>query len=351
MATLDIFKESTQQRIEQEMRLANAQLAIIAKGYEIDSWAALQELADTGLASRYLNIGDQVPGTWKDMATGTEYDAPWDIVHFGTIETPQGATKNAIFVQSHWCTPFTCEFDQNETGEEATEETAQEGVYYIATDGTNWSKLDLATGDTIPYGDYTHIYRNSINDINIVRYGYNRWRDSGYRQWLNSAAEPNAWWSSTHVGDKAPAIASTKHGFMSGLPADMLAVVNPIKVKTALNTVTDGGTSTAGFDVTEDKFFLPCLEEMYGSPQLAGEGMAWDYWKAATGLTSPSNNANDGRKIYGMENHSSARYCRLRSCGRSASNIVWTCFTSGQLNSNSAHAACRAAPACAIYKP
>lgn len=350
---LDIFKETTQQKILDEVRLQSALVSILAHGYDIDSWAALQELADSGQASRFISIGDQMPGTWTDVEANTTYNAPWDVVDFRQITTPDGEKKNAIIMQMHYCTPYDMQFDAPEQVE-ADEATAQDGVYYYGYDGSAYSLLTLQTGDTIPYSNYTKVFKNSICDTtsNIVRYGYNRWRDSGMRQYLNSAERKNLWWTSTHLGDVAPSQLTTKAGFMSGLPSDMLAVVNPIAVTTALNTVTDGGTSTGGVDVTHDKFWEPSIEEMYGVPQLADvEGPYYPYWKAATGLDAPNNAANDGRKIYDMGATTTARNVRLRSAYRSTSALVWNCYNSGTLDSNTATNACRCAPACAIYKP
>ena len=126
---------------------------------------------------------------------------------------------------------------------------------------------------------------------------------------------------------------------------DFLAVINPVKIQVATNTVTDGGVT----DVMYDRFFLPSIEEMYGSPQAAGiEGDYFPYWKTKTGLSAPNNAANNGRIITAIDNQSAAQYCRLRSAYRGYSYYAWFVVTSGQLNYYGAYYAYRCAPACVI---
>ena len=121
-------------------------------------------------------------------------------------------------------------------------------------------------------------------------------------------------------------------------------------MQTAANTVTDGGVT----DVTYDKFFLPSLEQVYGSPQAAGvEGDYWEYWKNVTGLDEPSNgsstNTNDARKVKAVNApNGSAAYCRLRSA-YGGHYYVWTVYAAGYLSNYSAYYAHRALPACVIY--
>lgn len=112
----------------------------------------------------------------------------------------------------------------------------------------------------------------------------------------------------------------------------------------ARNTVTDGG----GIDVMYDKFFLPSIEEMYGAPQLAGaEGEYFEYWKQKTGLDAPTNSANNGRIITGLEN-GTAQNCRLRSAYRGGVGAAWFVNTAGYLGYYGAYSAYRCAPACVI---
>ena len=204
---------------------------------------------------------------------------------------------------------------------------------------------EVQAGDPVPKeGEYVRLPFAKAQDI--IRNGYNRWSHSAYRQWLNSDADKGEWWTAQHDGDMPPQELPNQDGFMKGLDPAFLAVVKPIQVITYKNTVTDDGEA----EITNDRFFLASNEEMYGSPNLAGEGEAWQYWKEATGFDEPKNDACPGRIYYDMRNHNSAQGARLRSAYRGGSFDTWSVYTSGFLyGAWSASVASRCAPACAIY--
>ena len=212
--------------------------------------------------------------------------------------------------------------------------------------------MNLSAGAAIPT-TYDSVYKTGVNSKDVISYGYNRWSQSAYRQWLNSdAAKNEGWWTSQHLGDVAPVATMTNRpGWLYGFTSEWKAIFKKVKVQTATNTVTDGGVT----DTTYDKFFLPSLEQMYGSPQAAGvEGDYWEYWKNETGLSSPSNGSssdpNDARKIPSVAAPTGAAvYVRLRSAFRGYSHYVWNVTTGGYLYYYYAYGSYRCQPACVIY--
>ena len=106
------------------------------------------------------------------------------------------------------------------------------------------------------------------------------------RQWLNSKAGVNAWWTAQHKGDVKPAELTTKAGFLTGFDDDFLSCLTPIKIVTVPNTISEPDKNTAT-EITYDKIFLPSMEQMYCAPQASGEGDYWEYWKRASGRTTP----------------------------------------------------------------
>ena len=70
--------------------------------------------------------------------------------------------------------------------------------------------------------------------------------------------------------DIAPDQLTTKAGFLSGCSEAFINVIKPVAVKTYLNTVQDA--EIGEYEITYDKGFLPSSEEMYITPQKAGEG-------------------------------------------------------------------------------
>lgn len=304
----------------------------------------LAHIVQTGYADT-LEIGTQFTIPWRDVAAGVDYDVPVDIVSVQDVEDEDGKTHRAAIIQWHYTTPFTIQFDASE-GVPATEANAEDGMYYYGKTGSNYTLLSLSAGDPIPYSDYDSVVKNSILDTtyNIFNHGYDRYRDSAWRQFLNSESGVGEWWVATHVGDNAPSQLNSRAGFLSGFSAEDLALMKPCKITCYTNGVTDGSV----IDTMYDRWWLASGTEMYGSVN-ANEGTYFPYWKEATDLTSPGNGANTGRIAYGLANHSSAQRHWLRSAVRGFSCFPWGVNTSGDLNGYGAGGACAALPCCAIY--
>ena len=138
---------------------------------------------------------------------------------------------------------------------------------------------------------------------------------------------------------------------MTGFGEDFLSIIQPVKVTTVLNTVTDKDLGDR--EDTYDTFFLPSLEQMYAKNQLAGaEGEYFEYWKRATGLTSPAAwyeaGRNPGFIHYAINAKTSAQNVRLRSAGRGNSYAAWSVNAAGGISDHNAIYAFRFAPVCVI---
>lgn len=192
---------------------------------------------------------------------------------------------------------------------------------------------------------------NGINNLHRAGYGYNRYAHSAMHQFLNSPAAADAWWTPMNPFDRRPDQLATMRGFMAGFDEEFLSILKPIKVVTALNTISDSEIGTT--EPTYDTFFPASLQQEYIVPQLANvEGTSWTYWKRRLGLTSPQTqgaggiNANHIR--YAYDNHASAQYCRLRSAYRGNANVTWLVYSTGYAYTSNASYANRCAPACVI---
>lgn len=177
-------------------------------------------------------------------------------------------------------------------------------------------------------------------------YGSNRWRDSVYRQWLNSDAEavPSSdtttvsnWWKPATVFDRVPGGAKLA-GFLNGLDPEFVAVLGEIEVKTALCDCdkVDGAT----YDITHDKVWLQSMTEIFGSNNNGiAEGSQLAYWVGASDA--------DRIKYEG----STARYWWLRSPNPTYAGSVRSVNPSGVLYNGSyggAYGADGVVPACCI---
>ena len=412
--TEPMMLDSTGKALVEKLHTQNLLLNVMANS-AIEVASSLEEIhriVQTGNAAKVFNIGDQLILPWTDKATGTTYQYPFDVVHFGKVNIEDGEELPAMFLQAHYATPFGVQFDNFEAFYFASDEGGlKPGSYKIAfagtwgthvkaktykftltkpvpqngvlagfercpdVDPTSWrvssyakasdkdpietvSVTEVSSGDpstdlgTLKIGAEKFNAEAKLNDLHRVGYGYNRWSMSAMRQWLNSTADKDKWWASKNQFDRPPAELATKAGFMSGFNSDFLATLKPVKVQTALNTVTDDQIVCIPehLETTYDTFFLPCLDNMNITPQLAGEGDVFEYWKRAS--KSAEKLAQYGTyprmRTFALENHTSPQSVRLRSAGRGFGSITWYVNSSGYVNGNYAYGSFRCTPVCAM---
>lgn len=230
------------------------------------TWAEFAAMSSSDMQQVY-GVGGRVgiACSWKSPSDNTLYpDLVWEIAGFGTTKKENDNTEYpCVTLVARFGTNGSYQFDAAETPLAATEETAQEGIYYFGFDGTNYAALSLSTGDTIPYGDYTAVYKTDVTDnvtyYNIIRqYGWNNYKYSAIRQWLNSDAAANSWWQASHIGDAAPNY-TNQAGFMKDLDSSFKAILQRTEVVTAGNATTDDGSNYS----TYDYLFLPSSYETY----------------------------------------------------------------------------------------
>lgn len=387
-------------------------LRVIAKNQVnyYENHKAIQAIVRAGEAPNFFDIDDQIIETWNNGST--DYEMPMDIVAFQNVVNADGDTVPGMILQSHWALPG-LQFDASEAIY-VTETALPAGTYYF-TFGTTWGSNVISgksyyftTTQEIPAGGQIMVGRNNewytwgapdqapanwrvhtfasnaattplesnltltegtsgtslgtitstikysengVNNLQRAGYGYNRWSQSAMRQWLNSDAATGGWWNPKNPFDRAPQQLASMRGFMAGLSADFLDIVNPIKVTTALNTVSDNEIGTT--EDTFDRFWLASLEQEYCAPQLADvEGAYWPYWKDRLGLSSPQqwygDHANANHIRYSISNHASAQYVRLRSAYRGNAHVTWSVNPSGSVSTSLATIVFCPAPACAI---
>lgn len=363
--------------------------------------SSIAKIVRDGYGSVLMDIGDQLNIDWTDGSKS--YNVPHDIVHFADVDLKNGDKVPGMYIQWHFCSPFGVQFDAAEAFYYAETELAA-GTYNIIV-GDNWgtnckkneqyqftlskpvpkggqiagfySMPDKAPSEwtvqtftdaksTTPIetvkptagsngtnlGTMSFTGDGKLNSLQRVAYGYNRWSQSAIRQYLNSAKAAGQWWEPQHKWDRPPAELASKPGFLSGYSDDFLNAIKPVRVRTALNTVTDAAVGT--YEDTYDKIFLASLEQEFITPQASGiEGEAWDYWKQAVERSTPTpwykTFAEGGHPItYGIDGKTSAQYVRVRSANRGSAYVTWFVYASGNVGSNNAVYSNRFAPACVI---
>ena len=75
-------------------------------------WTEVQAAIQGGLGPSILPVGTQIFTAFADNhgSETVNYNAPWDVAHFGTGSLSDGETINAMFAQMHYCLPFATQF-------------------------------------------------------------------------------------------------------------------------------------------------------------------------------------------------------------------------------------------------
>ena len=385
--------ESTHKKIAAALEI----MAANARKEMSHDWESLAEFANTGLFGEAYGIGDQFIDNWKDTAANQEYVYPMQLNHIGSVELHDGEIlSDRPFLQAHYAHPFGVQFSHQRAFLRCPSGLAA-GTYYVTIEsswGTHVQAGDVVcftlanavpaggrvagmygapdqaksswriyaysadgktvletvtptfTADGTDLGTIKASTRNGdLNSMQETAYGWNRWSTSALRQYLNSAAAVGAWWTAQDEWDIAPDQLTTKAGFLSGWPEELINVLKEVKVVTYPNTVYDdtGGNTP---DITYDRVFIPSLEQMYCVPQKSGEGEYHEYWKRRSGLTSPNAqySTNPNMITYAVENHASAQYVRLRSASRGYAYYAWYVSSSGYVDYYYASYALRFSP-------
>ncbi len=372
------------------------QIATVQTGtVDVSSWTKIRNLRKSGLAEKVLTVGDIIDDTWTDVAAPKEYPYQWHVADFQPIELQNGDTEASMLVQAHWAHPFGVQFS-HQRAFLACPDGLPVGSYYFTIEsawGNNVKAGDIVcfkTTKVVPAGGrvsgcygapdqakanwriYTHSAdgktqietitptftktdsatnlgtqhlnkrEGNLNSTQEMAYGWNRWKTSALRQYLNSEAAKGAWWTAQDEWDVAPDQLKDKAGFLSGCSADFLSALQIVKVTTFANTVNDGG----GEDTTYDRVFIPSMEQMYCAPQIKGEGTYLEYWKQRSGATAPLAQWGTYPNIitYAVENHTSPQSIRLRSASRGNAVSTWYVYSSGNVSNNNASNANRFAP-------
>lgn len=371
------------QNIADQLVNTNKLLATIARNnldYNNLTFKDIDAIADKGTIGELFDFGDQFIDPWKDGET--EYQVPWQINAIRDVELEDGEIlKSRPVLQWHFCSPFGIQFSHQRAFLRCPSGLAA-GTYYFTIEsnwGSNVSAGDVVcftTTQAVPTGGRIagcyyapdspksnwRVYTYAANGIDLIEtitptftasgtnlgmmksntrngdlnscqemaYGWNRYKTSALRQYLNSAATKGNWWVAQDEWDIAPDELTSHDGFLCGCSEDLLNSLKKVKVVTYTNTVNDGGEA----DITYDKIFIPSLEEMYCQPQISGEGAYHEYWKRKSERTSPCQQYQiyPQMRTYAINAKTSPQYVRLRSAHRGLAHHTWYVYSSGYVH-------------------
>ena len=369
------------------------------------TFADLKRAIRAGYAKVFFDVGDQIATDYL-AADGKTYSAPWDVkhidntgvyfgMHYAILENMQFDAPEAIYYAETELTAGTYHIavgaaygDGWKAGQSiqftlaqavpaggqifidfgtnnANDPTAGRAVKTYATIGaaeaiesTTTSSGTGGTGlGTIGTGNAPQKTNGNLNAISRAVYGSGRYSESAIRQWLNSDAAANAWWTPKNNWDRPPSAADlNRAGFLTRLPADFVKILDYNDVVVALNTAEEFSTDR---ETVRDRIFLPSIENMYIAPQLAdAEAPAWDYYKAL------AQEAGLPGKFQQWQTYTILRHFDLtnangnlapvnvwlRSANRNNANNAWLVYSSGGVSNYYAYNALRSCPACKIKK-
>ena len=371
-------------------------LNIIAQNgisYQPMDWQKVRTLIANGVGESAFAIGTQLIEKWTDTADSKEYDMPWQVNHFEDMTLEDGEVVPGMWLQSHYTLPFGIQYSHQRaflacpdglsagtynfdfakawgnnvkpginyqfTLTKPVEKGGRLAGCYGAPDTTpsNWKvysygrdgitlnetvNVTVGSGGT-NLGTIKHDSRSgNLNYVQEMAYGWNRWKTSALRQWLNSSKPKGQWWTPQDQWDICPDQLASKDGFLCGMPEEMLNCLKKVKVVTYANTVNDEGAE----DITYDYVTLPSLSQMFIKPQTSGEGDVHTYWKRRSGRITPCEwHTNYPNMVeYSIADKTSPQNVRLRSASRGFACNSWYVGNSGNVESNYASIAYPFAP-------
>lgn len=336
------------------------------------NWGNVQAIVADGAGEKAFAIGTQLIEKWTDTTDSKEYDMPWQVNHFENVTLEDGEVVPGMWLQTHYTLPFGIQFSHqraflacpdglsagtyNFDFAKAWGNNVKPGINYQFTltkpvekggrlagcygapdqAPSNWKvysygkdgitlneTVNVTVGSggtnlgTIPYDSRS----GNLNSVQELAYGWNRWKTSALRQWLNSNKPKGQWWTQQDAWDICPDQLANKDGFLCGMPKQMLNSLKKVKVSTFANTVNDEVVE----DITYDYVTLPSLGQIYAQTQIAGEGEPHTYWKRRIGKASPQtvNQNNPNMITYSVSNKTSPQNVRLRSANRDYAYITW----------------------------
>lgn len=397
--TKPLVLDETVQALNHLIAHQNAAIDLLASDKRASlatNMAEIAVLAKNGELLEVMDYGDKISTAWADGETN--YTPEMNLCHESDELLEDGETVHGVFFEWDKTTPFGIPFDEPEAiyyfdGTEGAGDfyitigraygtgwVANEHIHFTLTEapsaddqlvincgtdaknnptnGRTWNVYakgsteskqsgttsNSATGTNLGTIGTTSEYATTgrLNAIARVVYGYNRWSQSGLRQYLNSDKVAGTYWTAQNPWDRPSAIVATKNGFLYGYAEDVKAHFKQIRVVTVACNADNNEE-----DVTYDKVFLSSLEQMYCVPQFSGkEGAYWEYYKRLLGRTSPApTSATYTRLIkYALNAPTSAQGCFRRSAYRYSAYGVWSVGASGYVSASLACSGYRCAP-------
>ena len=347
---------------------ANARTQLYTKPSEI---ARLIREGDLETNAALFPVGGVLTVPWRDADAACDRQAFFRIVSHAAVETEDGSAVPGMFLQLRLAPPSAVLFSERQAFFNAGDAGLPAGTYQVSVgqtvDGYTLGDVAVFTltqpvppqgrlfmgskqGNTYPVSsfgaqgiiesvsasvvtssDAPSLGSTSEGGNNLqgrMRYGSNRYKTSAVRQWLNGVG--TGWFRFADKFDMPPS--APLHGFLGGFEDEFLSAIRPVKQLTLVPNADAAESSET--DVTFDKFFLPSLEQLNVTPQVAGaEGGAFEYWRTAQGAQgfagTSATDAFDCFKTGVMGAPESYKPILTRSALKSHNNVLYKIRSEG----------------------
>ena len=326
------------------------------EGFNVTSWAEVQNILREGIASNYFTVGDQFVIPYNGV------DFIWNVI---ALDHPLMTPVDTDYTHTLALQPQDCLFNAQFSAPQAiygsTEELAigthvfiLNGVKYQVTTtvampangvlvGGGWtgyipSTMTVYGADRVTVLESGLSITVSTEDVTLAevnnhvrcRYGSNNPVDNAMRQFLNSN-EAVFNWEPQGLYDRPSSYAGTG-GFLYQLDPELVAVLGEVENKVALASYDGGGQVT----VQDKAFLLSRVEVGFGTEGVTTDESVYEFYDGAT-------NAERIKLLSG-----SPRYWWLRSPYVSYTNTVRLVGTSGGSDGGYAHSSFGLSPVCVI---
>ena len=142
-------------------------------------------------------------------------------------------------------------------------------------DPTDSTPLELGEVSTTALSEYTDLGTCGSGNLQVmdrVINGSSNYAESNLRQWLNSSALANAWYTPLTPVDRPPAYTGID-GFLAGIDQSILDCIDTAATRFHTTTNASPGSSyaaNAAYTISE-KFFMPSRVELYGGSNSAND--------------------------------------------------------------------------------
>lgn len=111
-------------------------------------------------------------------------------------------------------------------------------------------------------------FGNELNHIHRISYGSDNYKESAFRQFLNSSAVAGSVWTPQTKFDRPPSWVNSLTGFLNGLDEDFLSVIGEVIVPCSANNTyesPDSATTKGEKYTVVDRFCLASQKEIFGN--------------------------------------------------------------------------------------